>query len=115
MTNAEKQAEALGRARDGTSLSNYSVIIRGFRARGIKEEDIQPRENIFTFQAWKALGRFVRKGEHGVRVCTYVPMELKDGKDEKTGEDKIVHRSAPRMTTVFHVSQTEKLEPIKME
>lgn len=112
MTNTEKQTEALGRARDGSSLSNYPAIIRGFCAKGIKEENIQPRENIFTYQAWKALGRFVRKGEHGVRVCTYVPMDIKD--KDQDGKEIKVHRSAPRMTTVFHVSQTDKLESIKI-
>ncbi len=101
-----KQTEALTRAVTGQSLSNYPQIFRGFMAMGIAESDILPRENVFTYQAWKALGRQVRRGEHGVKVCTFVPMELKDGKDEN-GIEKTVVRSKPRMTTVFHISQTD--------
>jgi hypothetical protein len=108
MTNEEKKREALNRAVFGQSLSNYPAIIQGFESMGIPYEQILPRENIFTFQAWKALGRFVKKGQHGVRVCTFVPMELKDGKTED-GKDKTVVKSKPRMTTVFHISQTDKI------
>ena len=75
-------------------------------ARGIPEDQIIPRENVFTYQAWKALGRQVRRGEHGVKVCTFVPMELKDGKTDD-GADKTVVKSRPRMTTVFHITQTD--------
>ena len=102
----EKQAEALSRAITGQSLSNYPAIIRGFLSRGIPEDQIRPRENVFTYQAWKALGRQVRKGEHGIKVCTFIPMELKDGKTDD-GADKTVVKSRPRMTTVFHISQTD--------
>ena len=62
---AEVQAEALGRAAQGQSLINYPEIFRGMMAKGIPEADIRPRENVFTFNAWRALGRTVRKGEPG--------------------------------------------------
>ena len=101
-----KQTEALTRAVTGQSLSYYPQIFRGFMARGIPEDQIIPRENVFTYQAWKALGRQVRRGEHGVKVCTFVPMELKDGKTDD-GADKTVVKSRPRMTTVFHITQTD--------
>lgn len=103
-----KQTEALTRAVTGQSLSNYPQIFKGFMAQGIAEDNILPRENVFTYQAWKALGRQVRKGEHGVKVCTFIPMELKDGKDEN-GIEKTVYKSRPRMTTVFHVTQTDNI------
>lgn len=102
----DRQAEALSRAINNRSLSNYPTIFEGFLARGIPEDDIQPRVNIFTFMAWRAVGRTVKKGEHGVRICTFVPMEKKD-KDLETGEVKIKYSSRPRMTTVFHISQTK--------
>jgi len=99
MTIDEVRAEALRNARDGESVTNYPAIFAGFMAKGIAEGDILPRENILTFQAWKAVGRSVKKGEHGVKVVTFVPI-----KDRDTGE---VTGRAPHATTVFHVSQTE--------
>ena len=65
------QAESLARAQNGDVNSNYAIIMREFMARGIASADINPRENVLTFNAWKALGRHVRKGEHGVRLSFY--------------------------------------------
>jgi hypothetical protein len=62
MTKTEMQAEALANARAGQSVMNYAAIFEGFMARGIVEANIKPRENVFTFHAWKALGRSVKKG-----------------------------------------------------
>lgn len=101
------QQQALANARNGQSFSNYAAILEGFKAKGIPEQDILPRENVFTFHAWKALGRQVRKGEHGIKVCTYVPM---DKVTEDNGERKVECWKAPRMTTVFHVSQTDPID-----
>ena len=69
------QTESLVRTRSGNSMSNYMQIIVGFMEKGIAEEDIKPRENVFTFNAWRALGRTVKKGENGVRVTTYIPVK----------------------------------------
>lgn len=105
----DKQAiaqQALSNAVSGQSMSNYPAIIEGFMAKGIAAADIQPRVNVFTFHAWKALGRSVRKGEHGVKVCTYVPM---DKTTEVNGVQKTDSWRAPRMTTVFHLSQTDAI------
>lgn len=108
MTTGERQAEALYRARSNQSLINYPAIISGFVAKGIPADDIRPRENVFTFQAWKALGRVVRKGEHGVKVCTWIETEREKKKSDGTVE--IVEGKMPWTTTVFHVSQTEPIE-----
>ena len=115
MTARERQSEALHNALYGRSWSNYPAIIDGFMQKGIPESDIRPRENVFTYQAWKALGRQVRKGEHGVKVLTYVPMERKaeDRKEDGTVEEKTVTTRRPWTTTVFHVSQTDPIESRK--
>ena len=87
-------------------MANYAPIFEGFIAIGIPEADIRPRENVFTFHAWKALNRHVRKGEHGVRITTWVPItkrNLETGETEETGR-------MPHYTTVFHVSQTDMNE-----
>jgi len=99
-------AESLKRAISGQSFSNFPAIFRGFAAKGIPESEIKPRENVFTFDAWKALGRVVRRGEHGVKVVTFIDCKSKEV-DPDTGERKIIRR--PWTTTVFHVSQTDAI------
>lgn len=98
------EAVALHNAISNASFMNYEAIFNGFMVLGVPAEEIKPRENVFTFNAWKALGRCVRKGQHGVMVCTFVKAQCKD---EKTGEEKGFRM--PRSTTVFHISQTEEL------
>jgi hypothetical protein len=99
--------EALSRAIYGQSASNFPTIFAGFAAKGISEEEIKPRENIFTFEAWKALGRVVRRGEHGGKVTTFIESRSKET-DESTGETKVFRR--PWTAAVFHISQTEPLK-----
>ena len=111
MNRQEIEDNALRNAVSGQSMANYPAIFDGFAAKGISENDIKPRENVFTFHAWKRLGRVVKKGEHGVKVVTYV--EFGPGKpDPKTGEldSRKMGGRKPRSTTVFHVSQTKPLE-----
>jgi hypothetical protein len=105
MKSDEVQAQALTNAVEGQSLANYPAIFEGFAEKGVPEEEILPRENVFTFNAWLALGRCVRKGERGVKVVTVIRRQTVD---KKTGEE--VMKKWPRTTTVFHVSQTEPLE-----
>lgn len=87
-------------------MGNYPAIISGFMAKGIPAEEILPRENVFTFHAWKALGRSVKKGEHGVWVVTFIPCTREN---RETGEKETYKR--PWTSTVFHVSQTRSTVP----
>jgi antirestriction protein ArdC len=107
----EMQQEALSRAVSGQSWTNYTAIFQGFVAKGIPENEILPRENVFTYHAWRALGRQVRRGEHGVKVTTFVPMEKKTGEtDPETGEEKRIKLGRRAWTAVvFHVSQTDAI------
>jgi len=105
MTAKEIQHEALGRARQSQTMSNYPAIFQGFIAKGIAEVEIIPRENVFTFEAWKALGRHVRRGEHGVRINTWVPVSAQI--DAQTGEEIRPAGRRPKSAVVFHVSQTD--------
>ena len=106
MTKTEMQVEALERARASQALTNYSAIYQGFMAKGIAEADIKPRENVLTFHAWKALGRSVKRGQHGVKVVTFIECSANE-RDAATGEDQSVSYRRPHTTTVFHISQTE--------
>jgi hypothetical protein len=36
---------------------------------------------VFTYHAWRALGRQVRRGEHGVKVVTFVTVADKDSEE----------------------------------
>jgi hypothetical protein len=101
MTTADQQMEALDRARNGESWTNYATIFAGFIEKGIPEPDIRPRENVFTFNAWKALGRSVKRGEHGVRVVTFIERTVTEP-DPATGQQ--VERSvrSPHTTGLSH-------------
>src|SRR3974390_1837585 len=86
-TREQVQGEALSRAAQGQSLTNWPAIFAGFTAKGIPEADIKPRENVFTYHAWRALGRQVRKGEHGVKAVTFVSTKGKEDKDRVATND----------------------------
>lgn len=111
------ELEAYSRAANPIgSLTNWPIIIAEFAARGIPVDDIRPRENVLTYHAWRAVGRQVRRGEHGVKVTTFIPVEhgSRDGapKSELTAEqsDKLRKRSSrPATAVVFHVSQTDPI------
>jgi antirestriction protein ArdC len=121
MTTTERceqiQQEALSRAATGQSLTNWPAILHGFMANGIPEQDILPRENVFTYHAWRALGRQVRRGEHGVKVVTFVTTKGKEDTDgvatnDLDGTDKPKRGGfrRPWTATVFHVSQTDPIQ-----
>jgi hypothetical protein len=109
----EIQQEALARAASGQSLSNWPAIILGFAAKGIPESDIRPRENVFTYHAWRALGRQVRRGEHGVKVTTFVAIDRDSAPAGGDADGQPERRKArgrrPWTATVFHVSQTDPI------
>lgn len=88
--------DALNSAKNNESHANYPAIFAGFAAKGLT--DVRPRENVFTFKAWQALGRQVRRGEKGVSVCTWLTV-TKDGQQT----------TIPRKSTVFHISQTDEI------
>jgi hypothetical protein len=116
-TREEIQQEALGRAVGNQAMTNWPAIFAGFTAKGIPEADIRPRENVFTYHAWRALGRQVRRGEHGVKVVTFVTCQGKEDKDgvatnDADGTDKPQRKAGyrrPWTATVFHISQTDPI------
>nr|WP_324250488.1 DUF3560 domain-containing protein [Pseudomonas syringae] len=101
----ELQQQALTNAVTGDSVANYQAIFEGFEAKGINMADVEPRVNVFTFNAWKALGRVVKRGESGVPVVTVIERVKKD---KETGEEEVIR--TPKRTYVFHISQTEPLD-----
>lgn len=100
---AEIQAESLSRAVNGHSIANELLAVGMFAARGIPESDIKPRENVFTFNAWKALGRQVRKGEKAVAL----PTRKTCRKKKPDGTEDVY--TVPWTAYVFHISQTDPI------
>jgi hypothetical protein len=100
----KEQRAAMRRTLSGGSLANLEAIYTGFIEKGIDEDDIEPRVNVLTFAAWQALGRVVKKGEHGVKVTTWINAKGKEA-DEESESFRF-----PRKTTVFHISQTKELK-----
>lgn len=100
-------AEALKNATENNSVANYQAIFEGFAAKGIVE-DVQPRINVFTYNAWRAQGRQVRKGETGVKVTTYINAK---GKEAEGGEGQTEGFKFARGVAVFHITQTDAIEP----
>ena len=98
----QQNKESLDRARSGKSKYNYGTIKDGFVSKGIELSDIKPRKNVLTYAAWNALGRHVKKGEHGVKVLSIYESQVSD---PDSGETYNVKKGA--RPTVFHISQTE--------
>ena len=88
--------ETITRIISNPSIANFETVIKGFIEKGIKPEEIKPKENVFTYKAWKELRMQVKKGEHGVKVLTWITKE---------NGDKFAKNS-----TVFHVSQVEAMK-----
>lgn len=105
MNRSELATQALSNATHSDSFANYPAIFEGFMGKGLPAQDIEPRVNVFTYNAWRALGRQVRKGEHGIKIITWIVVDPKDNGDGTATDG---YRK-PHSTTVFHVSQTEAL------
>ena len=107
---AELAHEALSRAQSSNSWTNYPAIFAGFQAMGIPPADVVPRENVLTYHAWRAKGRQVKRGEHGVKVCSwYAIPDRKDTKDTENPGSKPAKKVRPVKATVFHISQTKPI------
>lgn len=105
---AQMEREALERARSNPSWANFGEVISQFAARGIPADQISPKDNVFTYPAWRALGRNVRRGEKSVKITTYIPIEDKEQPiDPQTGKPR--SRMRPVTSCVFHISQTEPI------
>jgi hypothetical protein len=108
MTRTELKNEALERACASQALTNYPAIFEGFMAKGIAESEIQPRENVFTFHAWKALGRSVKRGEHGVRVVTFITCQGKAHVDAADPDAEPITYRRPHTTTVGKLRRRQR-------
>lgn len=104
-------AQALKNATENNSVANYQAIFDGFAEKGIPAEEIEPRINVLTYNAWLAVGRQVRRGETGVRVVTMVRAKSKAGEAGEGGEGEGASFKFARTVSVFHITQTDAIEP----
>ena len=94
------QQEALTRAASGQSLTNWPAIIAGFAARGIPNATSgRGRTCSRTTPGGRWAGR-CRRGEHGVKVVTFVAVRGKQDADgvatnDVDGTDKPKRRRVP--------------------
>ena len=100
-----QQIEALDRATNGHS-KNDEFVYNMLTLAGYS--DVQPRVNCLTYNAWRAAGRSVKKGEKGLGVTVWIPCKDKDAKpDPTTGEARKSMR--PKTTYIFHIDQTQPI------
>lgn len=114
-TTTESPEEALARIQGLGFGKNDALVIMAFAERGIDPDQIDPRHNVLTFHAWKALGRSVAKGAISVRVQTWIPTRGSQASEEPApddapeGNDQPKRRGGgmrPKLAYLFHESQT---------
>lgn len=74
-------------------MANFGFVIQSFSDKGINPNEILPKENVFTYNAWRELGYQVKKDQHGIKVLPWITKENGD--------------KFPKYSTVFHISQVE--------
>lgn len=94
---------------EGYSVANAVAVKTALAERGCACE---PYADVFTFNRWRAQGRFVRKGEHGIRLTVYVAARRHDAVEDENGlevgtaaPDRV--HSYPRTSFVFCRCQTD--------
>lgn len=102
----QMQRAALERARAPRFGPNLGIVLAECARRGFLDPPPVPGRTVLTFNAWRALGRTVRRGEHGIRIPVVIPT----AHDPETGEPG---RRIIKTAAVFHVSQTDPLPPRK--
>jgi len=91
-----KMTEAEAKTFTRLSVAIYAQIIEQLAC------DCEPYADTFTFNRWIAQGMAVRKGEHGIKFHTFVPVEGKTN-DDPEAEPYLL----PRTLVVFCRHQVE--------
>jgi antirestriction protein ArdC len=67
-----------------------------------------------SFQQWKEHGASVRKGEHGVPIVFYSPVQIQDVEEDAAGNKTFVLKTIPvfRYSTVFNIAQVDNPPPV---
>lgn len=116
LTPDERQARnenSLANASRHAPNSNDIPVIMEFQTRGLSSDKVHtfgPEQNVYTYNAWQAKGRQVRKGERSVRCTVWIPVVVK-GKPDAIRESDRKDRTRSRMhnACLFHISQTDPI------
>lgn len=90
-------------AEDARQFNHFSIHNAVQAQLACPEGTCEAYKDIFTFRRWKAQGYFVRKGEKGTRITTWIAKVTTD--DE--GNEKITGKR-PKTAVVFCRHQVEK-------
>ena len=74
------------------SLAHAAILAQAAEAKGCT---CQAYQDWFTYNRWQALGFQVQKGEHGIKLTTWIEY------DDETSNGTTTHHSRPNGTTVF--------------
>jgi hypothetical protein len=114
---SETPQEALARIQSMHFCGNDVLVIQVFSEAGIPPEQIDPRNNVLTFNAWKAKSRRVAKGAKSIRVTVWIPIRDRNADAEPDengdGEKKKRNGMRPKLTRLFHLCQTVDAEAEK--
>jgi hypothetical protein len=99
-----EQVMAHWRGSEKTADHVRKVIAQRYGEEEAKTYD--PQVNCFTYQTWRKLGYYVKKGEKAIRSMTLI--EDKD-QNIKEGEQTEVIRY-PKTVYLFYIKQVEKKE-----
>jgi len=95
------------RSFDGYSVANAIAVRQALSERGCSCE---PYEDVFTFNRWRAQGRIVRRGQHGIALRVYVTA-MRGGEDADGVIDEPRAYRIPKTSHVFCRCQTDELAP----
>lgn len=103
----EKMINAVAALR-GLEFSPYSFMFVMMQLAALNLSGT-PYIDVNTFHGWKNLGRSVKPGEHSqIFSITWVSSSREaDGADAAAAEAPEESRKYPKLTKLFHVSQTE--------
>jgi hypothetical protein len=90
-------------AEDARQFAHFSIHNAVQAQLACPDGTCEAYQDIFTFRRWKAQGYFVRKGEKGTKISTWIP---KTDTDEE-GNERVVGQR-PKTAVVFCRHQVEK-------
>jgi hypothetical protein len=96
---AEKNVEEKTEEFEKFSIGSYSI-----KNKMLIFMQCPEAKEIKGYRAWKAEGRQVQKGEHGIRI--FAPLTRKD----KENDDEVF---GFRLVSVFDISQTKPMEEVE--
>ena len=76
---------------DRQSVASFAQVVASLQC------ECEPYEDVFTFRRWQAQGFHVRKGEHGVKFLSFVPVDGRQSADGTEHEPYLM----PRTLVVF--------------